>query len=100
MSITSMPDGTFEATVVFGQPPARHVRYSTREEAQELIDAERIYKMLGDKGTRDRCSDVQIIAAADTIANVPSDGSIDVSKWMTVVEQQLRSRVKAKPAAK
>ena len=97
MSITSKPDGTFEATVVFGNTPVRHVRYSTREEAQELIDAERVYKVLGDKGTRDRYSDKQIIAAADTIGNVPSNSSIDVSKWVTVVEQQLRSRVKAKP---
>ncbi len=67
----------------------------SREEAQELIDAEHVYKKLGSKGTRDKCNDAQIAAAADAVANIPSDGNIDVSNWARMIEHQIRSRARS-----
>ena len=94
MSIVSLADGFFEATVVFGVTSPRSVRYATREEAQELVDAQNVYKLLSSKTTKGQCSDARIIAAADTVANVPSDGNIDSANWARMIEHQLRSKAK------
>ena len=94
MSIISLPDGFFEATVVFGVTSPRSVRYATREEAQELVDAQNVYKLLSGKTTKGQCSDARIVAAADTVANVPGDGNIDAANWARMIEHQLRSKVK------
>jgi hypothetical protein len=94
MSIVSLADGFFEATVVFGATSPRSVRYATREEAQELVDAQNVYKLLSSKTTKGQCSDDQILAAADTVANVPGDGNIDAANWSRMIEHQLRSKAK------
>jgi hypothetical protein len=94
MSIVSLADGFFEATVVFGNTPSRSVRYATREEAQELVDAQNVYRLLSSKTTKGQCSDAQILAAADTVANVPGDGNIDAANWSRMIEHHLRSKAK------
>jgi hypothetical protein len=94
MSIVSLADGSFQATVFFGIMTPRHFRYGSRDEAQELIDAEHVHKTLDSKGSQARCSDKRIVAAADAVANIPSDGNIDASNWARRIEHQIRSRVK------
>ena len=94
MSITLRADGSFQATVFFGMMTPRHFRYVSRDDAQELMDAEQVYETLDGKGSQARCSDKRLVAAADAVANIPSDGNIDASNWARKIEQKIRSRVK------
>jgi hypothetical protein len=94
VSIISLADGSFQATVSFGSTAPRHFRYGSRDEAQELIDAVSVYKTLGSKGSHVKCSNKRIVAAADAVANIPSDGNIDASNWARNIEHQIRSRLK------
>ena len=81
MSITMRADGSFQATVFFGMMTPRHFRYVSRDDAQELMDAEQVYQTLDGKGSQARCSDKRLVAAADAVASIPSDGNIDASNW-------------------
>jgi len=94
MSITMRADGSCQATVFFGMMTPRHFRYMSRDDAQELMDAERVYETLDGKSSQVRCSDKRLVAAADAVANIPSDGNIDASNWARKIEQKIRSQMK------
>ncbi|MGD9633341.1 MAG: hypothetical protein AB7G28_13945 [Pirellulales bacterium] len=91
MSIRRLPTGRFEACVRFDARRPVYFEYSTRHEAQELVDAETIFLLLHHSGSKFACLNGQIHAAADALLRAPCNQDPELLHWTLVKSRWIRS---------
>lgn len=91
MSIRRLPNGRFEACVRFDSRQPRYFEYSTRREAQELVDAENIFLLLHHSNSKFVCLNCQIHAAADALLRAPCNQNPELLHWTLVKSRWIRS---------
>lgn len=91
MTVTRLLNGSFEATVLFGVTDPQRFQYKTRKGASDLVDAERIYKLLNNDDLRAECSNGQIHAAADAVLHAPCGNDAMLSRSVCLTSRWIRS---------
>jgi hypothetical protein len=91
MSISHLPNDLFEARVHFDSIEPKGFKYATRDEAQELIDAEDVFSLLRRGDTAAPCTNGEIHAAADALLRAPCEQDVVLLRWTHSKSRWIRS---------